>query len=153
MATTLIGDPSQFAIEYELLNPWPAFGRVRLWVDGEWFGDIRREMHLYHMAKMMRWMMLREPGPMRLVYSSADHLPADDVLLVEASWSWGDSFDDFLFVLYAVEAERTVHVLWKLVESSVADFPGYPPGPHHASVPYTVFDVVVKRYVAAIETR
>jgi hypothetical protein len=150
MGTTIIGDRNQFAIEYELLDPQPPFGRVRLWVNGKWFGAIQREMYLYHMAKMLKWMTLREPCGMRLVYVESADVPTDDELLAGVSWSWGDSFDDFLFVLYAVEAEKLVHVLWKLEESRTGDFPGYELGPHHARVPYTIFDSVVQQYLDAI---
>ena len=150
METTMIGDPSQFAIEYELLDPWPPFGRVRLWLDGKWFGDIRREMYLYHMANMLKWMMLRKPCGVRLLYATSDDVPPDDALLAGGSWSWGDSFYDFLFRLYAVEAEKKVHGVWSLVESSAGDFPGYALGLNHGSVPYTVFDDVVREYLGAV---
>jgi hypothetical protein len=146
----VIGDQQVFAIEYMLESLSPPFGRVRVWAGNEWFGDFRREMFLYYMADNLRVMRDRSPVGLRHLYAAPEDVPSDHELLHSLSWSWGDVFDDFLFIIYAVEAERTVHVLWELHPSRVCDFPGYSPGPHHARVPYPAFDGVVTQFVDAL---
>lgn len=145
MTTTLIGDLNRFAIEYELETADPPYGRAKLYLDAMWFGDIRRSMFLYHIGRSLKAMVSRNPTVVP-VYSSASTVPGDEELLSGVSWSWGDSFDDFLFVLYAVEEERCVHFIWSLHESRANDFPGYPLGVHHFRVPFTVFDTVVAEF-------
>lgn len=150
MNTTLIGDAGRFAIEHELGDAWPPYGRARLWLDGLWFGDIRRSMFLHHLGSSLKAMVSRDPSVVRCVYPGPCDVPTEDRSLSGVSWSWGDSFDDFLFVLYAVDSERAVHFRWALHESRTGDIPGYPPGPHHARVPYAVFDAVVTDFVHAL---
>lgn len=148
--TTIIGDPQEFAIEYDLQVAWPPFGRVRLWADARWFGDIHREMYLFHMASMLQRLAERKPDRLRLIYGTPEDVPPDHSLLAGNSWSWGDSFYDFLFVLYAVESERRVHIVWSLVEERAVDFPGYVLGLNHSSVTYSVFDGVVEQFLSAV---
>ncbi|MGL6074347.1 MAG: hypothetical protein ACRC8S_09320 [Fimbriiglobus sp.] len=153
MNSILIGDPQAFAIEYSLQSLSPPFGRVRVWAGNEWFGDFRREMFLYYMADNLRAMRDRSPLRLRHLYAVAEDVPSDQELLHSLSWSWGDVFDDFLTIIYAVEAERMIHVLWALHPTRVSDFPGYSPGPHHARVPYLTFDGVVTQFVDALAIR
>lgn len=153
MGIHLVGDKDRFAIEYELLPMERPFGHVRLWVAGQWFGDIERDMFLHHMAKTLKWMVLRKPFRDDVVYAAEADAPSDAVLLAKCGWSWGDVFDDFSFALYAAEAERQVHVLWALSENRVDVFPDYPRGPHHARIPYAVFDDVVRRFLWAARFR
>lgn len=150
MDAILIGDQQVFAIEYWLESPSPPFGRVRVWAENKWLGDFRREMFLYYMAENLRAMRDRNPIRLKHLYATPNDVPSDQELLDTLSWSWGDVFDDFLSIIYAVEAERTVHVLWALQPSRGSNFPGYPPGPHHARVPYTAFDGVVTQFVDAL---
>lgn len=138
MGTTIIGNPSRFAIEYELESAWPPSGRLTLWFDDLWFGDIRRSNFLYHMATSLQGMVSRDPSVVKCLYSDPSVVPGDDELLAGVGTAWGDSFDDFHFVLFAVESERNVHFLWELHQSREVDFPNYPLGPHHARVAYTV---------------
>lgn len=149
MTTSLIGDPNRFAIEYELETANPPYGRAKICLDGMWFGDIQRSMFLYHMGCSLRAMVSRNPKVVP-VYSTSSAAPRDDELLSGVSWSWGDSFDDFLFVLYAVEEERCVHFIWALHESRASDFPDYPLGLHHCRVPFTVFDQVVGEFIRTL---
>lgn len=150
MNTTFIGEATRFAIEYELETPWPPYGRVRLWLDGLWYGDIRRNMFLYHMGSSLRGMASRDPSVIRCLYPRACDVPREVELLSGLSESWGDVFDDFLFVVYAVEEDASVHFRWALHEARTGDIPGYPPGLHHARVPYAVFDPVVTGFVHAL---
>lgn len=150
MPTTMIGDPHQFAIEYELLNHRPPFGHIRLWLDGKWFGQLERTMYLYHMAHMLQTILPPHDLGMCLVFSTLEDAPSDEEVLRSTSWSWGDSFDDYFFMIYVVEAERTVHFIWQLEAASLDSFPDYPLGPHHASVTMSTFVRVIGQYLDAL---
>ena len=142
MPTTIIGDPATFAIEYELESAYPPYGRIRLWLERKRFGDIALSMFLYHMCSSLEAMMVRNPRTTPAVYVSQSDAPSDDTLFSEVSWSWGESFDDFVFALYAAQNDGLVHFVWKL-ERETETLHDDCPGPHHVAVPYMIYDKVV----------
>jgi hypothetical protein len=150
MATMIIGDPTLFAIEYELETLQPLSGRMRIWLEGRWFGDIRRSNFLYHVATSLQAMVVRDPNTVTALYTDADDVPGEDELFASGDSSWGDSFDDFHFVLYAVNSTMHIHFHWELPESRRGNFLHYPQGRHRVRVPYRIFDDVVTNFLSAL---
>lgn len=153
MTTVIIGEQSQFALEYDIKESEPPYGSVRMWVNGSWLGDIQRSMHLYHMGSVLASMVSRDNSTLPCIYAKNDDILVDDALLETTSWSWGDSFDDFLFRMYVVEDTCAIHIVWKINSLSQSIANEYPRGLHRGVISFDTFDKVVSRFISEIKLK
>ena len=144
MSTFLIGQREDFAIELELLKVWPPYGYVRLWLGGIYLGDIREAMFLYGLWCSLRAMHPR--GNKYNMYTASEEVPSYQTLWSRGGWSFGEGFDDFHLVYYAIENEGFVHFHWKLGVRPFRDHGEYPSGLHHYAIRFETFAAVVDEF-------
>lgn len=156
METLIVGRINVFAIEFTIADTstdggdWPSHGGSRVWVEGERFGDLKRTDFFYPMAFDLAAMRLRTSlGPAGW-YQRASDVPRDDDILEFTGWSWGDSYNDFWFCMFAVEDERRIHVVWRMNETPSCVFPPMTNNVRHARVHYCDFDNVVDKFVSDV---
>jgi hypothetical protein len=148
----LIGDPAEFAIEYEVVSVSMAagvkmvYGHVRLWLGNEWFADIREAMFLDYLCDVLNSLQQR-CAKYRLLFKDLASVPSPDSMQLKGGWSFGEAFDDFDMIYYAVVAAGQIYFQWSLDSQFTAKYPGYSLDRHRHSVSFEAFDRVVNEFL------
>jgi hypothetical protein len=149
VSTQVFGSPDSFAIEYRAAG-MPLYGAVRIWIRGISVGNIDSPMLLGTFAEGLNSMR----GPRRtcsqLLFTHDRDVPPFDVLRGIPHWSFGEPFDDFAFVYYAVLELRAVYWVWSARDPFLRLQPEYPKGVHKAGVPFESYDSTVGEMLRAL---
>lgn len=132
MKRIVFGDKRSFAIEIEVLELHPLFGRLCIWLDGLWLGDFNRSMFLFHAIDTFE--ILSSLANNYCVYDNADAVPSIDELIDRGNWSIGESFDDFVMIYYITLHNDSIHFVWSMRSTSLSTFPTYPIGRFHTEI-------------------
>jgi hypothetical protein len=153
----MIGDPSVFAVEYELDSEVLAnsqkstrrIGGLRLWLNRIYIGYIKD--HSILGGAIYNLVFLRDrPEVASTIYVNESEVPDFEVLIEMSDWSLNESFDDFRMIYYCTLNTSEVHFKWYLSNTPHFAYDNYPKGFHHARVPFKVYDYVINELLNAI---
>lgn len=154
---TIIGNPSVFAVEYELdledlakhKNSYRRYGGLRLWLHGIYLGNIKEFSFLGSAIHVFVFLKDR-PGRASALFADESKVPDFWDMVDADAWSLNESFDDFVTVYYCTENTLEVHFKWTLKENPFFLYDNYPKGIHHARIPYKTYDDVINELLKAI---
>jgi len=143
----VVGDLNTFAIEYDLTQTDPPFGRARLWLQGFPVGDYDEDMFLYDMSLVLASLIHRHSRKVDIIFSVLSDVPATRTLLERGGWSFGEAFDCFFLLYYATLDDDVIHWHWKFVRCGmpVSDFDLATA--HHCKIEGKLFDPVASEYL------
>jgi hypothetical protein len=150
MKQLAFGERDNFAIEYRPMTSPPLCGGIRIWVKGLWLGEIESPEMMGHIAEGLNSVRGDRRKQSRIVYACADDVPSFDDLYGRSHWSFGEAFDDFDFVYYAVRNTEQVHFAWRATEGLLKRHPTYPSGMHNEGIKFDVYDRVVGSFLAEL---
>ena len=77
------------------------------------------------------------------IYDSQSSVPSFEKLIDEGCWSWGEGFDRYDYVYYAIEPFNQIVFQWKIYRDPSVQNIGDETEPVKMAVSYQVFDQVV----------
>ncbi|QDV49739.1 hypothetical protein [Gimesia fumaroli] len=154
---TIIGNPSVFAVEYELdledlakhKNSSRRLGGLRLWLHDKYLGKIE-DVSFWGSAIYVLVFLRDRPRGASTLFADESRVPEFWELVDIDDWSLNESFDDFLCVYYCTENTSEVHFKWTLSQNPHFSYDNYPEGIHHARVPYQTYDDVINELLEAV---
>lgn len=153
----MIGEPSIFAVEYELESKaltntqksTRRIGGLRLWFNNLYLGYIKDYSILG--GAIYNLVFLRDrPKGASTIYVDESKVPDFWDMVNADDWSLNESFDDFTMIYYCTENTAEVHFRWLLSDTPHFVYENYPKGIHHARVPYKTYDYVINELLKAI---
>lgn len=149
----LVGDKSEFAIEYALTGACPPpYGYLRLWIAGLPLGDLTEAMHLYHGLSTLKKCTQRNLETGRMMCNSASGLPDPESALRDSYLSLGEAHDYYELAIYTITSEQRFRFYWR--EFKRSDSPTDSVNPlHQKDVSWNTFDQIVLSVTGAIEAR
>ena len=146
----LLGNKNPFAIELNLVPSVPLFGGIRFWFCDDWLGELKVPILLGHIAEGLNAVRGSRRYRCRLAFLHDEEVPSFEALHRQSHWSFGESFDDFAFVYFAVHETRTVHWVWEARAPILQKNPNYPARILRASIPYDSYDAVVGEFLKTL---
>jgi hypothetical protein len=118
-----VGDPSHFAIDYELMQFYPPAGRLRMWLHGSSLGDYE-ETYLYHPLSSLSGLSSKR-GPGRTLCDWRAEINDMRKALDNSSLSLGEAFDNCRVALYVIKDNRAYGFIWEMCSAADESTPNY----------------------------
>jgi len=147
----LVGNKTEFAVEYTMEAAYPPYGNLRLWVAGTALGDFSEAMHLYHPLSTLKAFTIRKPDTIRTICYSVSDLPTRDIALQHSFLSLGEAHDYYELAIYSITNEQCHRFIWRNHNpvGSPADTDN---AVSEATVSWATYDSVVLTATMALET-
>lgn len=151
MNTVTIGKKDRFGIEYALIpSKLALLGSVRVWFNGLWIGDNQYTFLIGSLCERLNSLRGVRRTRSSLLYADDSEVPTFQHLHGRSSWSFGEAFDDFSFVYYAVAKTERLHWVWRSHEEIRQRYPDYPAGLHRESVDFAEYDDVLGEFLRRV---
>jgi hypothetical protein len=147
----LVGDKSEFAVEYDLKDAYPPYGNLRLWVAGLPLGDYSEPMHLFHALATLKAFSMRKPDAIRTICQSASELPDPKTALQNSFLSLGEAHDYYELAIWCLQQEQVFRFFWRVFpqSDSTADADDVL---NEVAISWATYDAVILTVTSAIET-
>ncbi|VTS04900.1 hypothetical protein [Tuwongella immobilis] len=149
---SIIGDRGRFAIEYALYDRPRPFGSVRLWIADLWIGDFGQTAYLDYFCRKLYFLHSKRVLRTKLAFVTQ---PSADQLVELSSignWSFGEAFDGFNLLYFAVAGDRCLSFRWEMADWLRETHPDYPGGVRVGKIDFNTYDEVVTPFLSHIFT-
>ena len=114
----VFGSKETFGVEYLPEETGRRAGGISFWFSGRWLGELENPIMLDIVAYRLVTLLGARRAASLLLFKDDASVPSFEALASQAHWSFGEPFDDFTFVYYAIAETQTVHWAWRRVSAS-----------------------------------